>query len=82
MRVRQVESWVVYRMAAKGKTPGGNVVCEVGEWHTLERTHPGVHTLVQSGIASESEAERLARGTSGDTKPRASSRSIPIPLAL
>jgi hypothetical protein len=80
MRVRQVESWVVYRAVLKGKTPGGNVVCEAGEWHALERAQPGVHTLIQAGIATEAQAERLARGTSGDTKPRANSRSIPTPL--
>ena len=32
--------------------------------------NPGVNKLVQAGITSESEAEKLARGTSGDLKKR------------
>ena len=62
--------WVVYRVGTDGKTPGVNVVCEQAEWDQLELEQPGRHILVRSGIASEAEAERLARGTSGDTKPR------------
>jgi hypothetical protein len=80
MKVRQVASWVVYRTVLKGASAGVNVVCEAGEWDALERLQPGVHTLVRDGIASEAEAERLARGTSGDTKPRNGSRPAPAPL--
>ena len=60
--------WVVYRMGTDGKTAGVNVVCEQAEWDQLELAHPGQHVLVHSGITSEAEAERLARGTSGDAK--------------
>ena len=63
--------WVVYRMSMDGKTPGINVVCEQNEWDAMELAHPGRHTLVRSGITSEAEAEKLARGTSGDPTPRA-----------
>jgi len=63
--------WVVYRMSMDGKTPGINVVCEQAEWDAMELAHPGRHVLVRSGITSEAEAERLARGTSGDPTPRA-----------
>ena len=63
--------WVVYTMDPLGKTPGINVVCEQTEWDALELAHPGRHTLVRSGITNEAEAERLARGTSGDPTPRA-----------
>ena len=67
--------WVVYRMSMDGKTPGINVVCEQAEWDAMELAHPGRHVLVRSGIASEAEAERLARGTSGDPTPRTPRRS-------
>ena len=60
--------WVVYRLRTDGKTPGVNAVCEQSEWEAMERAQPGQHTLVRSGIASEAEAERLARGTSGDAR--------------
>jgi hypothetical protein len=60
--------WVVYTMDPLGKTPGINVVCEQSEWDALELAHPGRHTLVRSGITCEAEAEKLARGTSGDAK--------------
>ena len=60
------ESWVVYLMSIHGKEAGMNAVCEQGEWDAMELARPGYHTLVKSGIANECEAERLARGTSGD----------------
>jgi hypothetical protein len=63
--------WVVYRMSIDGKAPDVNVVCEQGEWEQLELAHPGLYTLIRSGIASEAEAERLARGTSGGPAPQA-----------
>ena len=74
-KVEEVASWVVYLMTVHGKPSGMNAVCEQGEWEAMERAAPGYHTLVRSGIASESEAERLARGTSGDSKPRLTRRS-------
>jgi hypothetical protein len=36
----------------------------------MERAKPGGTFVVQSGIADEAVAERLARGTSGDPVPR------------
>jgi hypothetical protein len=66
-------SWVVYRVtlpARHGEPAGVNAVCPQAEWDAMELARPGYHTLVQEGIATESEAERLARGTSGDTRPR------------
>jgi hypothetical protein len=59
-------SWVVYLMTVYGKESAMNAVCEQAEWDAMELARPGYHTLVKSGIASEAEAERLARGTSGD----------------
>jgi hypothetical protein len=64
----QSMSWVVYRMTLRGKTTRMSAVCEQGEWDAMEIAQPGHHTLVQSGITNEGEAERLARSTSGDAK--------------
>jgi hypothetical protein len=60
--------WVVYEMGAAGKDQGIKVVCEQGEWDALELAQPGKHTLIRTGITNEGEAERLARGTSGDSR--------------
>ena len=60
--------WVVYEMGAAEKHQGINVVCEQGEWHALELAQPGKHKLIRAGITNEGEAERLARGTSGDSR--------------
>ncbi len=68
MRQEQIcSSWVVYRKTVRGKTLAGNAVCGGEEWDAMELAQPGLHTLVQAGIATEKEAERLARGTAGDT---------------
>ena len=61
MRVRENESWVVYMMAVRGHATGVRAVCERGEWEAMERAQPWRHTLIQSGIATEGEAERSAR---------------------
>ena len=66
----QPVTWVVYKMGLSGKETGMTAVCEQSEWEAMERNRPGYHTLVRSGIINEGEAERLARGTSGDPKPR------------
>ena len=58
--------WVLYRMTIHGRPAQVNAVCRQAEWDEMEARRPGYHTLVRSGIASEAEAERLARGTSGD----------------
>jgi hypothetical protein len=65
---RRAVSWVVYQSNLDGKTAGRNAVCSQAEWDAMELAKPGQHVLVRSGIASEAEAERLARGTSGDAK--------------
>jgi hypothetical protein len=50
----------------------GNVVCEQPEWDAIELAQPGYHTLLYSGIKTEQEAEKLARGTAGDDYRRGS----------
>ncbi|MDY3555181.1 hypothetical protein R5W24_004319 [Gemmata sp. JC717] len=67
MRVQEVcHAWVVYRVSLNGGKGTANVVCEQREWETIEAAQPGLHTLLHSGLKTEQEAERLARGTSGD----------------
>jgi hypothetical protein len=69
-------SWVVYEMTVHGKPVGMNAVCEQEEWDAMERAQPGHHKLIRSGITNEGEAERLARGTSGDPKSRQGSAAV------
>lgn len=67
MRPTEVcHEWVVYRMTLYGGIVAGNVVCERREWEEIEAVRPGFHALLHSGIKTEQEAEKLARGTSGD----------------
>jgi hypothetical protein len=61
MNAKPEEPWVVYRMTAPGVMAGSNAVCEQGEWEEMQRQQPGQRTLIKKGIASEAEAERLAR---------------------
>jgi hypothetical protein len=70
MKILLPGSWVVYQRTLKGHPNGINAVCEKVEWDAMEADQPGRHILIKSGIANEGEAERLARGTSGDSKPR------------
>ena len=67
-------SWVVYRMTIYGKPSETRSVCPQKEWDEMERAQPGLHTLIRSGIPSETEAERLARGAPEAEKPRKPSR--------
>jgi hypothetical protein len=53
--------WVVYGMAVRGKPGEVRAVCEQGEWDEMEAAGPGGRKLVREGIASEAEAEALAR---------------------
>ena len=70
MKARRPESWVIYRAVVRGEVIGPTGVCEQAEWEAMERAKPGGTWVVQSGIADEAVAERLARGTSGDPKPK------------
>jgi hypothetical protein len=68
-------SWVVYKMTFYKQAEALYAVCEQSEWDAMELARPGYHTLVQAGIPSETEAEKLARGTSGDPPARLPRRS-------
>jgi hypothetical protein len=59
-------SWVVFLMTIHNQPLGRMAVCEQSEWEAMEELRPGYHKLVQAGLTSETEAELLARGTSGD----------------
>jgi hypothetical protein len=81
MRATDVcHAWVVYRMTMHRNTAGGNVVCEQREWDVLEAERPGFHTLLHSGLRTEQEAEKLARGTAGDPVPRKPKVKTAAPL--
>jgi hypothetical protein len=67
---------VVYQAAVKGMEKGPNAICDQAEWDALEAAAPGVHRLIRGGITNEAEAERLARGTSGDFVPRGTPRAV------
>ena len=78
-----MSNWVVYRMTVKGNVDGGNAVCEQHEWDAMEVSKPGYHTFVRNGFTSEAAAERMAPGTSGDTRPRGHSLDSPLlPLLI
>jgi hypothetical protein len=66
------QTWVVYLMTIHNKSEGQMAVCEQSEWDAMELQRPGYHKLLHANIASETEAELLARGTSGNPPPRAS----------
>jgi hypothetical protein len=69
-KLERDESWVIYQVVTKGVVGGPNAVCGLAEWEAMERARPGCTSVVQFGIPHEAVAERLARGTSGDPKPR------------
>lgn len=72
----KVEAWVVYE-AVQGDDIGRKSLCKQSEWEAIESRHPGHNRLVQGGITSETEAEKLARGTSGDVKKRGTRSDVP-----
>jgi hypothetical protein len=59
--VADLGPWVVYRMTVRGKVAAVNAVCGQAEWAAIERAQPGARTLLRGGIASEGEAEQVAR---------------------
>ena len=59
--------WVIYEAVAK---PGVRAVCTQAEWARKVAANPGRYALVRDNIATESEADRLARGKAGDVSHR------------
>jgi hypothetical protein len=76
MRHTTTGTWVVYQMPVKGIPDGVRGICQQWEWDALELAKPGVNTLIRAGIENEGEAERLARGSSGEARPRGAKRAI------
>lgn len=70
MQHEERTSWVVYVMPIKGNPEGMRAVCERKEWEAMERDRPGYYTIIKADITNEGEAEKLARGKSGETPPR------------
>lgn len=64
--IRRPESWVIYSEVIDGAATGPFGVCAQGEWEAMERAAPGGTFVIQSGIADEGVAERLARGPTGE----------------
>jgi hypothetical protein len=76
MRNAATQTWVVYSMPVKNSPDPMRAVCEESEWKAMELGKPGFYTLIQAGIANEGEAERLARGSSGEARPRNAKRIV------
>jgi hypothetical protein len=66
----QPGSWVVYLKTLHGHPDGVRAICAQHEWEQMEQANPGYHKFIQGGIATEREAELLARGTTGDPPSR------------
>lgn len=58
-------TWAVYTLRDHDAAPVA-AVCEQRVFDIKARAQPDRYRLVQGHIASEGEAERLARGTAGD----------------
>lgn len=76
MRAVASNSWVVYSMPLRHSPNPMRAVCEQSEWEKMNREKPDFYTLIQAGITNEGEAERLARGTSGEVPRRTTNRVI------
>jgi hypothetical protein len=64
------EGWAVYWMPMKAGEEPVRAICAQAEWEAMDRAKPGYYTLIQGNMPSEGQAERLARGKSGETPPR------------
>ena len=54
-------TWTVYLMTIHKRTDKIRAVCKQSEWDAMELARPGYHHLIRGGIATEVEAETLAR---------------------
>jgi hypothetical protein len=57
----QTVTWVAYLMTIRGRADKMRAVCKQSEWNAMELDRPGYHQLIRGDIASEAEAEMLAR---------------------
>jgi hypothetical protein len=58
---KEKTAWVVFWMTIHKRVDRLAAVCDQAEWDAMERARPGYHQLIQQGIATEAEAELLAR---------------------
>ena len=66
---KEAPKWVVYETML-GPNAGRKCVCTAGDWSVLTASKPGENRLIMEGIANENDADKMARGTSGDKPPR------------
>lgn len=67
--VPEIRSWVVYETLT-GPKAGTRSLCTADEWRAIDAADPTRNQVIKEGIVDETEAEKLARGTSGDLKAR------------
>ena len=58
---KKTVTWAVYLMTVPKRVEKIRAVCEQSEWEAMELARPGYHELIRGGIATEVEAETLAR---------------------
>jgi hypothetical protein len=58
---KKAETWVVYLMTIHKQADRMRAVCAQSEWDAMQLARPGYHQLIRDNIASEVEAEMLAR---------------------
>jgi len=58
---QNIVTWVVYLMTIREGANKNRAVCEQSEWDAMDLARPGYHELIRGGIATEVEAEMLAR---------------------
>jgi hypothetical protein len=74
--------WVVYKHTIHGSPVPMAAVCRQDEWQRMEARRPGYHKLIRADIVSEAEAERLARGTTGDAPPARPKSAAPPAIEM
>lgn len=65
----KVQKWVVYETVT-GPHTGMMSVCTEDDWRVIESRDSSKNRIIKAEIVDENEAEKLARGTSGDLKSR------------
>lgn len=69
MRLTKVEKWVVYEVLT-GPMTGTKSMCNTSDWTAQQARDPSKARMIKEDIVLENDAEKLARGTSGDAKLR------------
>ena len=69
MRLAKVEKWVVYEVLT-GPMTGTKSMCTTSDWTAQQARDPSKGRMIKEDIVLENDAEKLARGTSGDAVAR------------